>query len=205
MENIFDVGVKPYRAAAPHNGQSIVDIVKLVIELVIDFVMFVVLSVPVYLKLLKDLVTPVQQKEIAGQLGLVTGGANGLGRAICLQLAKEGCNVAVVDLDEVNAAKTAEDCAKFNVKAKAYKADVSVFSAVKELSKSVEADIGPVDILVNNAAVLPLVSLREGTEHDLDRIIDVNFKSHIWVSLAPPSRHCYIINRTLAYSRKLAR
>jgi len=144
--------------------------------------MFVVLSVPVYLKLLKDLMTPVQQKEIAGQLALVTGGANGLGRAICLQLAKEGCNVAVVDLDEVNAAKTAVDCEKFNVKAKAYKTDVSVFSAVKELNKSVEADIGPVDILVNNAAVLPLVSLREGTDQDLDRIIDVNFKSHVWVS-----------------------
>lgn len=59
---------------------------------------------------------------------------------------------------------------------------MSVFSAVKELSKTVEADIGPVDILVNNAAVLPLVSLREGTECDLDRIIDVNFKSNVWVS-----------------------
>jgi all-trans-retinol dehydrogenase (NAD+) len=60
--------------------------------------------------------------------------------------------------------------------------DVASFSAVKELSQRVEAEIGPVDILINNAGVMPLVSLREGTEKDLDRIVDVNFKSNIWVS-----------------------
>jgi all-trans-retinol dehydrogenase (NAD+) len=190
MENIFDVGVKPYRSASARNTQSLVDIVRLVVELVIDLIMFVVLSVPAYFKLIKDLVTPTPPKEISGQLALVTGGANGLGRAICLQLAKEGCNVVVVDLDEVNAAKTVADCEKFNVKARAYKTDVSDYSAVKELNKAVEIDMGPVDILVNNAAVLPLVSLREGTERDLDRIIDVNFKSHVWVSR---SNHSYIM------------
>lgn len=124
MENIFDVGVKPYRVAPTQNTHTVFDLVKLAFELVIAFFTYLVLSIPILLKLLRDLVTPVQQKNISGQLALVTGGANGLGRAICLQLAKEGCNVAVVDIDETNAVKTAADCEKFNVKAKAYKVNI---------------------------------------------------------------------------------
>jgi all-trans-retinol dehydrogenase (NAD+) len=120
MENVFDVGVKPYQASTTKNTQSLFDIVKLIIKVIIDICLFIVLSIPIYFNLIKDLVTPSEPKNISGQLALVTGGANGLGRAICLQLAKEGCNVVVVDLDEGNALKTAVDCEKFNIKAKAY-------------------------------------------------------------------------------------
>lgn len=51
----------------------------------------------------------------------VTGGGNGLGRAIGLELAKLGCHVAVVDIDENGAEKTAEEIRQLGVKAKAYK------------------------------------------------------------------------------------
>lgn len=54
----------------------------------------------------------------------VTGGSNGIGREICLQLASNGCNVAILDVDVVGAERTCHDVRKFGVKAKPYKVSV---------------------------------------------------------------------------------
>jgi all-trans-retinol dehydrogenase (NAD+) len=53
---------------------------------------------------------------------------------------------------------------------------------VKILKEQVENEMGHVDILINNAGILPLLSLREGTEEQVQRIVDVNLTSHIWVN-----------------------
>jgi all-trans-retinol dehydrogenase (NAD+) len=50
------------------------------------------------------------------------------------------------------------------------------------LKQTIDIEMGDVDILINNAGLLPRVSLMEGTEKDITKIIDVNFKAHFWVS-----------------------
>ncbi|CAO1430813.1 unnamed protein product [Diamesa tonsa] len=91
-------------------------------------------------------------KNIGGQLALVTGGGNGLGREIALRLAKEGCNIVIVDLDLRGAQNTAKEIEeKCKVTALAYKVDVSDYEAVERLKVDIEKSIGTVDILVNNA------------------------------------------------------
>lgn len=113
-----------------------------------DFLKVLVLSLIAGLKLLFKQVFIRKRKNISEQLALVTGGGNGLGREICLKLAQEGCNVAVVDLDYEAAKVTADEAKRYGVDATPYQIDVSDFMAVEKLKKIVNADMGPVDILV---------------------------------------------------------
>lgn len=135
---------------------------------VLDFLKVLVLSIIAGLKLLFKQVFIRKRKNISEQLALVTGkaikilyklniklkrfhskgGGNGLGREICLKLAQEGCNLAVVDLDYEAAKITADEAKRYGVDATPYQIDVSDFMAVEKLKKTVNADMGPVDILV---------------------------------------------------------
>lgn len=115
---------------------------------------------------------------LKGKTAVVTGGSRGLGEAIAYKLASMGANIAVIDVGSTDKAETVcEGCrSSYDVEAKAYKCDVSDFTAVKELSASVKADFGTVHILVNNAGIT-----RDGLapmmkEEDFDRVIAVNLK-----------------------------
>ncbi|XP_052862699.1 17-beta-hydroxysteroid dehydrogenase 13-like [Anopheles cruzii] len=123
---------------------------------------------------------PTKKKSIHGQTALVTGGGNGLGRALCLRLAAEGCHVAVADIDMAAAQRTAADLRKHGVKSEAFLADVGNYEQVVRLKNEVENALGPVDILVNNAGLLAIASLTEGKPSDIERIINVNLTSHFW-------------------------
>lgn len=124
-----------------------------------------------------------KKKSIENQVALVTGGANGLGRETAICLAERKCKIAIADLNLPEAQKTAEYISKkYSVETKAFKIDVSDYKAVKLLRSDIESTLGPVDILINNAGILPILSLREGTHHDLQKIIDVNLTSHFWVN-----------------------
>lgn len=143
----------------------------------------IVLGVFECIKCFGSLLFPSENKVIGGQLALVTGGANGLGREIAKRLAKEGCNIVVVDLDLIGAEKAAKEIAvEFNVKTKAFKVDVSNYEEVLKLRSDIEGSIGTVDILVNNAGILAMMTLEESRPEDIQKIINVNLTSHFWVS-----------------------
>lgn len=151
----------------------------LVYELLINFV---------------KLFNPTKPKDISGQIALVTGGANGLGKAIAFRLAKEKCNIVIADLNLNEAKQTAAEIAeKFNVKTNAYKVDVSDFSAIQKLKVDIESSMGFVDILVNNAGILSAMSLREGEPEQVQKVIDVNLTSHFWVTLAVFDRRLWLL------------
>lgn len=63
------------------------------------------------------------------------------------------------------------------------KVDVSKYEEVQSLRHNIEKDLGPVDILINNAGLLANVSLMEGKAEDIQRIINVNLTSQFWVKL----------------------
>lgn len=143
-----------------------------------------VLLVPALFRGIFRIVFPPKPKSIKGKLALVTGGASGIGRAIAFELAKEGCNLAICDIDLRIALKTSNEIEeKYKIIAVAFKVDIADQQAVQELKREVESKIGPVDILVNNAGLLcHNISLREGSSEDIQRIINVNLSSHFWVS-----------------------
>src|SRR5437773_10694774 len=85
-----------------------------------------------------------------GQVVVVTGGGSGLGEAMCRAFAREGASVAVVDLRGQAASKVADECAGG---ARAYECDVADADAVRATFAAVAADLGPLDVLVNNAGI----------------------------------------------------
>ncbi|GAB0095667.1 estradiol 17-beta-dehydrogenase 11 [Sergentomyia squamirostris] len=129
-----------------------------------------------------DIFTNKRETSFLGRVALVTGAGNGFGRALAIQLAAEGAHIAVVDIDEEAAEETAAAVRSLNVKSFAYKVDVSDCEQVEKLHKDVIKDLGVVDILINNAGILPLMSFREGTPADVERIIKVNLLSHFWTT-----------------------
>uniref|UniRef100_A0A182JBQ0 Ketoreductase domain-containing protein n=2 Tax=Anopheles atroparvus TaxID=41427 RepID=A0A182JBQ0_ANOAO len=186
MQSLHDIGQTPYQKA-PSGRPSLarpkptpLDLVKFLATVLLDVLTFFVLLVPLTVGAIVRLVRRAPKKNISGWTALVTGGANGLGRDICLQLAQAGCHIAVVDLDANGGEQTVADIRKLGVKAQFFKADVSSYQAVRDMKKEVNLKLGPVDILVNNAGVLPLMSLREGTPDDLKKVIEINLLSHLW-------------------------
>src|SRR6185437_7809957 len=89
-----------------------------------------------------------------GDVAVVTGGASGLGRELCLLLAERGANLWITDLSQAAAQKTADDCvARGAVGARAIACDVSKAAGVGALRDRVMKESGRVDFLVNNAGV----------------------------------------------------
>ena len=88
-----------------------------------------------------------------GKTAIVTGAAVGIGRAVALQLAKEGANVVLVDIDPETLAKTEQEIKEITENVLALTCDVSDNDAVLETVKAVNTRFGKTDILVNNAAL----------------------------------------------------
>lgn len=113
--------------------------------------------------------------ELAGRTALVTGGSRGIGRAICLILAREGADVAINYSNDEAAAREAEALvAAEGVKCTVVKADVSEPEQVDAMVAQTERDLGPIDLLVTSAG---MVVPRLGTEVDFatwQRVMRVN-------------------------------
>jgi 3-oxoacyl-[acyl-carrier protein] reductase len=115
---------------------------------------------------------------LEGKTALITGAARGIGRAIALCFAREGCNIAFTDIaltDEVRA--TEAELLAMGVRAKAYASDASDFDDAHTIVNQVVADFGAIDILVNNAGITRDALLLRMSEQQWDDVIRVNLKS----------------------------
>ncbi len=114
---------------------------------------------------------------IEGKVALITGGSGGLGRVHCLTLAKAGCNVAVTGHSHLEKAEAVvKEIQAVGRKALAVKMDVADLAQVQEGVKKIAEAIGPVDILVNNAAfgIVRAVTIIKMDRKDWDRDLSVN-------------------------------
>ena len=114
--------------------------------------------------------------NLTGQTALVTGGSKGIGKAICLALAREGANVIIAARDESKIRETMEELKEMSGKALAIQADVRYEEDVKNLISKIVKEFGRLDILVNNAGVAHRKRLEEITLREYDEIMDTNLK-----------------------------
>lgn len=122
--------------------------------------------------------------DLKGKSAIITGGAHGIGRAIGLRLADEGCDIGIFDVDEMGAERTASE-----IKAKGRQAHVAKGSVTEttEIERGMSAlvdRLGKVDILVNNAGILRIGKLLAISEKDWSDSFRVNVDSIFWVSRA---------------------
>jgi D-sorbitol dehydrogenase (acceptor) len=119
--------------------------------------------------------------RLLGKVALVTGGARGIGRAICEAYAREGARVAVADRLEADAAETAAGLGEAGM---AIPMDVTDPASIAAGVASVEGAWGGIDILVNNAGIFNMCSIEEITPEDYHRQFDVNVGGTIFVTRA---------------------
>jgi 3-oxoacyl-[acyl-carrier protein] reductase len=121
----------------------------------------------------------------AGKVVLVTGAQQGIGRAMALEFAAAGADVAVNWLDDEGAAaRVAEGVRAAGRRALLVQADVGRLDSVETMVAGVEQGLGPVDILVNNAGIFPRVPFLDMEEADWDTVLDVNLKGSCFCAQA---------------------
>jgi len=124
-------------------------------------------------------------KDLKNRVALVTGGSRGIGAGIAVALASAGADVAVNYREQGAAAQSV--CAEITAigrKAIAVQADVSRAHEITRMVSEVETSLGPIDILVNNAAIAQPRPFEEITETEWDQILGVNLKSVFLVTQA---------------------
>ena len=117
--------------------------------------------------------------ELTGQVALVTGAGRadkGIGRAICLALAREGAKIAIADFVEESAASVAQEVIETGGEAISLKINVADPTDVDMMVKSVVDKFGKIDILVNNAGITRDNLLIKMSEQEWDSVLDTNLK-----------------------------
>lgn len=122
--------------------------------------------------------------KLAGKIAIVTGSAAGIGRASCLRFAKEGARVAAVDCDADGNRKLVEEIRSLGGVAEALTADVASSQDVERVVQQILSQWQRVDILFNNAGIVPGGKVHTLTEDAWDRAFAINVKSMFLFSRA---------------------
>lgn len=122
--------------------------------------------------------------RLKGQAAIVTGGAKGIGWGIAKIFVQEGAKVVVVDWDDVNGQKTADELCQTGGEAIFCKCDVSNEDQVKSMVEKALQTFGQVDVLVNNAGVGVYKAFMDATNEDWDRALGVNLRGQVYCSRA---------------------
>src|ERR1700730_1232361 len=127
--------------------------------------------------------------DLSGKIVLVTGAQQGIGRAIALRCAAAGADVAVNWLDDESAAQAiADEIRAGGRRALTVRADVARLAEVEAMVAAVEGELGPIDVLVNNAGGFPRMPFLELRETDWDFVLGVNLKGNCFCAQAVAKR-----------------
>lgn len=125
-----------------------------------------------------------EEGRLAGKVAIVTGGAQGIGRAYCLRFAKEGAAVAVVDLREDQARDVAREIGQAGGRALALRVDITSEEQTVEMARRVVAEFGKIDVLVNNAALYYDQDIMDQSIAYLRKVLEINLIGQLVCSRA---------------------
>jgi 3-oxoacyl-[acyl-carrier protein] reductase len=114
--------------------------------------------------------------KLAGKVALVTGGAQGIGKAVALLLARNGADIVISDINLEKAEETAKEVQALGRKALATTVDVATLGDVEKMVEAILTQFGKVDILVNNAGIARDKLILRMTEEDWDAVLNINLK-----------------------------
>ncbi len=123
-------------------------------------------------------------KDISGKWVLLTGAASGIGREVCILLAREGCNMIPVDIDKDRLFSLADELESLGVKVIPKVADVTDREQISNLAGEVKKEVGTIDILVNNAGIGYSCDLRKTPDEVWERLMKINFFSAVYMTNA---------------------
>jgi len=112
-----------------------------------------------------------EERSLAGTVVAITGGARGIGRATAEAFVRKGARVAIGDLDAALASRTASEIGSGTV---AFPLDVTKRASFADFIHHVEAALGPIDVLVNNAGIMPVGPFESESDAIATRMVDIN-------------------------------
>ncbi|MFP1755817.1 acetoin reductase [Lonsdalea quercina] len=118
--------------------------------------------------------------SLSGKVALVTGAGQGIGRGIALRLAKDGADIALVDVKDDKIKSVAEEIRALGRQATTFKADISVREEVFAALDFAEKELNGFDIIVNNAGISQTKNLLSVTKEDVERIFQINVQGTLW-------------------------
>lgn len=118
--------------------------------------------------------------SIDGQVALVTGAGQGIGRGIALRLARDGADIALVDVRDDGIGQVAEEVRELGRAATTIVADVSDRRQVFDAVDRAASELGGLDIVVNNAGIALVGPLSEATPEEVGRILSINVEGVLW-------------------------
>jgi 2-hydroxycyclohexanecarboxyl-CoA dehydrogenase len=118
---------------------------------------------------------------MSNRVAMVTGGAQGIGKGIATTLSEHGFKVAIADLNLETATQTAKEITASGGTAIAVEINVTDTASVQAAVQTIEAELGPVEIVVNNAGWDDFMPFVETNEEFWDKILDINFKGALRV------------------------
>ncbi|MBV1883195.1 MAG: SDR family NAD(P)-dependent oxidoreductase [Pseudomonadales bacterium] len=114
-------------------------------------------------------------KNLSNKVAAITGAASGIGQALALSLAKEGCHIAITDINAVGLKETVKLAESFGVKVTSQTLDVADREAMEAWAKQVDKDHGGVNIVINNAGVALSATVEDMAYDDFEWIMGINF------------------------------
>jgi len=118
------------------------------------------------------------------KVSIVTGGGRGIGRAVCLALAREGSNIMVTDVASQTAREVSEEIQSMGRRALFFEMDVSKSDQAKKMVAAALSSFGKIDILVNVAGIFLRSPIEDVSEQDWDKVVAVNLKGTFLCSQA---------------------
>ncbi len=119
-------------------------------------------------------------RALRGKVAVITGAGSGIGRGLAINLAKEGCSLALADVNETGLVETVKLLEEENVEARTYRVDVSDRDRVYRFADEVIEAYGKVDIVINNAGVQLKETLEDVSYEDFDWLMGINLYGVIY-------------------------
>merc|ERR1719308_418411 len=120
------------------------------------------------------------EKDITGQVVLVTGGGSGIGRLMCLRFARLGATVVTWDINKLGNEETVDMIKKEGNRAFSYTVDMSAKDDIYRTAEKTKEEVGPVTILVNNAGIVSGNTLLDTPDNKIVKTFEVNVFAHFW-------------------------
>jgi NAD(P)-dependent dehydrogenase (short-subunit alcohol dehydrogenase family) len=137
-----------------------------------------------------------ERRSLSGKVVAITGGARGIGKATATALVRRGCRVAIGDLDLAQAEQTAAELGGGTI---AVGLDVTERESFASFLDEAERQLGPIDVVVNNAGIMPVTPFVEETDESIHRQVDINLHgvitgTQLAIERFSPRRSGHIVN-----------